>query len=85
MSVTLREDPGMLRARKGVFARMRVCVCMCMCVCVCLSVCVFVSKCGLNRCMYTQISIKNYTMHESLFFEVIEGYMRSQNWFNLDA
>ena len=39
-------------------------------------------------CMYTQISIKNYIMHESLFLEVIEGYMRSQkvkNWFKLNA
>ena len=29
-------------------------------------------------CRYTQISIKNYIMHESLFLEVIGGHIRSQ-------
>ena len=39
-------------------------------------------------CMYTQISLRNCIMHESLFLEVIEGYIRSQkvkNWFKLNA
>ena len=38
--------------------------------------------------MYTQISIKNYIMHESLFLEVIGGHMRSKtvkHWFKLNA
>ena len=29
--------------------------------------------------MYTQISIRNYIMHENLFLEVTEGHESSQN------